>query len=224
MAFIFSVLHKTPTIHNCNQLYEIPLNSLYPTWKKFRGIFFNHSVRLSVRPSVCAYSCLDHNFFIVWHSLIISGTWVYNHKTMCRVHSWSRYDLELWPQSQIYRVFDIFLCPFHNDFLFDIGLPDLAHGSITMRRYDKYIHVPDLMLTSDFKVKFIGLLSCFHVRPVTSVSFHIGIPFSAHGSITVRECVKYIHDPNTTLTFNLKDKFIGFMAWLCVLASAFFWP
>ena len=124
-------------------------------------------------------------------------------------NSWSWYDVDLWPQHHIYRVFDIFLCPFHNDFLFDIGLPYLAHESITMRRYDKYIHVPDLMLTSDFKVKFIGLLSCLHVRPVTSVSFHIGIPFSAHGSITVRECVKYIHDPNTTLTFNLKVKFIG---------------
>ena len=34
-------------------------------------------------------------------------------------------------------------------------------------------------------------------------------------------CVKYIHDPDTTLTFDLKVKFIGFMTWLCVRASAF---
>ena len=69
------------------------------------------SVRLSVHIRVWTIT-----FFMVWHSLITSGTRVYHHKTMCRVHSWSRYDLELWPQSQIYRVFDIFLCPFHNDF------------------------------------------------------------------------------------------------------------
>ena len=37
----------------------------------------------------------------------------------------------------------------------------------------------------------------------------------------MRRCVKYIHDPDTTLTFDLKVKFIGFMTWLCVQASTF---
>ena len=37
----------------------------------------------------------------------------------------------------------------------------------------------------------------------------------------MRGCVKYIHDPDTTLNFDLKVKFIGFMTWLCVQASAF---
>ena len=77
----------------------------------------------SVCPSVCADSCPAHNFFMVWHWLTIFGTWVYNHETMCRVHSWSRYDLELWPQGQIYRVFDMFSCLAHNFFF---GLT-LAH-------------------------------------------------------------------------------------------------
>ena len=36
-----------------------------------------------------------------------------------------------------------------------------------------------------------------------------------------RGCVKYIHDPDMTLTFDLKVKFIGFMTWLCVQASPF---
>ena len=84
---------------------------------------------------------------------------------------------------------------------------------------DTYIHVPDSMLTSDLKVKFIGF--CHVFRPVTSVSFNIGIPYLAHGCMTMRECVKYIHDPDTTLTFDLKVKFIGFMTWLCVKASVF---
>ena len=37
-----------------------------------------------------------------------------------------------------------------------------------------------------------------------------------------KRCVTYIHDPNTTLTFDLKVEFIGFMTWLCVWATASF--
>ena len=68
---------------------------------------------------------------------------------------------------------------------------------------------------------FYRLLSCLHVQPVTSVSFDIGIPYLAHGSITKIGCVKCFHDPDMTLTFDLKVKFIGFMTWLCVQASPF---
>ena len=75
------------------------------------------SVRLSVCLSVCADSCPAHNFFMVWHWLTIFGTWMYHHETMCLVHSWSRYDLELRPQGQIYRVFDMFSCLAHNFFM-----------------------------------------------------------------------------------------------------------
>ena len=141
----------------------------------------------------CADSCPAHNFFMVWHWLTILGTWVYPHKTMCRVHLWSRYDLELWPQGQIYRVFDMFSCPAHNFFLIDIGLPYLAHGCITIRQCVANIHDPDSMLTFDLKVKFQRVLSCLHVRPVTSVSFDIGISNLADWSITMRRCVAYIH-------------------------------
>ena len=35
-------------------------------------------------------------------------------------------------------------------------------------------------------------------------------------SINKRGCVKYIHDPDMTLTFDLKVKCIGFMTWLCL--------
>ena len=62
-------------------------------------------------------------------------------------------------------------------------------------------------------------LSCFRVRPVTFVCLNIGIPYLAHGSITMRGSVAYIHDPDTTLTFDPKVKFIGFMTWLCVRAT-----
>ena len=39
--------------------------------------------------------------------------------------------------------------------------------------------------------------------------------------ITMRRCVAYIHDPNTTLTFDLYIKFIGFMTWFCVRVIAY---
>ena len=54
-------------------------------------------------------------------------------------------------------------------------------------------------------------MSCLHVRPVTSVSFDIGISNLADWSITMRECVKYIHDPDLTLNFDLNVKFIDFV-------------
>ena len=63
-------------------------------------------------------------------------------------------------------------------FWFDIGLPYLAHGCITMRRCVTYIHDPDATLNFDLKVKFIGFLTCFHVRPIMlfglTLADHIG--------------------------------------------------
>ena len=117
------------------------------------------------------FSCQAYNLFLDWQWLTIFCTWVYHHKTLCCVHSWSRFDVDLWPQGQIYRLF-----------------------------------------------------SCFPIGPVTSVSFDSGKPYSEPVSITMKGCVKYIYDPDTTLNFDFKVKFIGFMTWLCVQASAFFCP
>ena len=94
-------------------------------------------------------------------------------------------------------------------FWFDIGLPYLAHGFIPMRgcvAY-RYIHDPDRMLIFDFKVKFTGFLTCFRVRPLTIFWCDIDLPYLANESITMRGCVAYIHDPDSTLTFDLKVKF-----------------
>ena len=86
------------------------------------------------------------------------------------LRSWSRFDVDHWPQGQIYR-----------------------------------------------------FLSCLHIRrPLTAVSFDIGIPYFAPGFITIREYVKYIHDPESTLNLNLKVKFIDCTTLLCVQASVFF--
>ena len=37
----------------------------------------------------------------------------------------------------------------------------------------------------------------------------------------MRGCVAYIHDPDRTLTFDLKVKFIGFMTWFYVRDTTF---
>ena len=101
-------------------------------------------------------------------------------------------------------------CPAHNFFWFDIGLPYLAHGCNTIRRCVTYIHDPDTTLNFDLKVKFIGFLTCFHVRPTIYFWIDISLPYLAHGCFTIRQCVAYIHDPDSMLTFDLKVKFKGF--------------
>ena len=52
-------------------------------------------------------------------------------------------------------------------FLFDIGLPYLTHGCITIRRCVAYIHYPGTNLNFGLKVEFIGFLTCFCVRLIT---------------------------------------------------------
>ena len=46
-------------------------------------------------------------------------------------------------------------------FWFDIDLPYLAHGCITMTQSVGFIHDLDTTLKFDPKVKFIGVLACF---------------------------------------------------------------
>ena len=46
--------------------------------------------------------CLDLSFFSLWYSHTLFGTWVYHHGTMCCIHSWILYDLDLWLQYQNY--------------------------------------------------------------------------------------------------------------------------
>ena len=83
--------------------------------------------------------------------------------------------------------------------------------SVTMRKYDTtYIRDPDTNLNFDLKVKFIGFLTCFRVRPITLFWFDIGLPYLAHGCFTIRRCLAYIHDPDMILNFDLKVKFKRF--------------
>ena len=108
-------------------------------------------------------------------------------------------------------------------FWFDIGLPYLPYASITMRGIIAFIRDPVLTLTFDIndQGQNYRFLSYLCVKPITSVCFDIGISYLAHGSITMKGCFSYVCDHVMTLTFDLEVKFIGFITWLCVRATAF---
>ena len=78
----------------------------------FKVKFIGFSTYPFVRPISGA-----HIFFILAAIFAyIFGTWVYHHEKMCLVRSWSRYDIDLWPQCQICGTFDLSSCPAHNMF------------------------------------------------------------------------------------------------------------
>ena len=92
---------------------------------------------------------------------------------------------------------------------FDIGLPYLVNGSIIIRRYVSCIHDPNMTLNFDLKV--IGFLTNFLDRSITYFWIDIGLPYLAHGCITIKRC--HVHSWSrfdVVLSFDLQVKFIGF--------------
>ena len=62
---------------------------------------------------------------VLWHSRTMFGTWVYHHFTMCPVHSWPLYDLDLWHQYRNY-ILTMNLSLARLSLLFDIGIPNFV--------------------------------------------------------------------------------------------------
>ena len=70
--------------------------------------------------------CSGHNFFVLWHiSHTVFGKWVYHHVTMCCIHSWLLYDLDLSLQCQNYN-FTMILSLARLSLLFEIGIPNFG--------------------------------------------------------------------------------------------------
>ena len=120
------------------------------------------------------------------------------------------HDFELRPQGQIKRVFDESSCLTRNFFGFDIGLPYLAHGCITMRQCERTFMILiqhgyniDLYSSSNFKVFDMSFCSTQNF-----VWFYIGIPY---WTITIRGFVEYNHDPDATLNFDIKVKWVKYI-------------
>ena len=93
-------------------------------------------------------------------------------------------------------------CPVHNVFCFDIGLPYLARGCITMGRCVTDIHGLSMTLTFGLTIRIIFSPLIF-VWARLSLLFDIGIPNLAYGCNTMRQYFVYIQDLCMTLTFNL---------------------
>ena len=124
------------------------------------------------------------------------------------VHSWSRYDLKLWPQHQIYRVFDIFWCPAHNYFLVWHWLTVFGtwvyHHKTTCHEHSWSRQ--DLKLWP--QVQFILCLTCLLVWPITF--FFIWHWLTIFGTWVYHyEKMWYVHSCSW-FDFDLKVKFIGF--------------
>ena len=80
---------------------------------------------------------------VLWHSHTLFDKWVYHHGTMCRIHSWPLYDLDLWPQNQKY-IFTMNLRLGNIVFALWRRLLNLAHGCITM--WQKVVQIHDLCI------------------------------------------------------------------------------
>ena len=89
---------------------------------KFR-VYRNHCQTVSVYPWLCVRPTA---FFVLWHfSHTMFGMWVYHHGTMCRMHSWPLYDLDLSPQYESY-IFTMNLSLARFSLLFDRGIPNFG--------------------------------------------------------------------------------------------------
>ena len=147
-------------------------------------------------------SCLTCNFCLLWHWHTIFGTLVYHHERMCQVHSWSWYDIDLWPQGQIYRVYDMALCSglsifvfWHSHTLF--GTWVYHHGTMchvhswTLYDLDLWPQYQNYIFTMD-----LSLARCL-------CSLTKAYQILAYGCITMRKHVEYILYLSMTLTFDL---------------------
>ena len=101
------------------------------------------------------------------------------------------YAVDLWPQGQIYRVYDIALCSGHS--LFEC---------ITMKRFVVSIHDLCMTLTLDLNIKFM-LSPWIWVRQDRLCFLTQACHILAYRCITMRQHVVYILDLCMTLTFDL---------------------
>ena len=102
-----------------------------PHVNEVQGIYI--VITLSV-PSVCLCRFVSGPLLMLWHWFTIFGTWVYHQERKCRSHSYSRYQVDHWPQSQI----DMSLCSGYN--LIDLVIEYLAHECSTMEWCVTCIH------------------------------------------------------------------------------------
>ena len=99
-------------------------------------------------------SCPTRNFFLLWHWHILFGTWVYFYETMCQIHLRSSYDVDLLPQGQIYRVFDMRVTAFFFlSFVKVIHVKNFVQECFPIAWCVKYTHDLCMTFTFDLNIK-----------------------------------------------------------------------
>ena len=114
----------------------------------------------------------------------------------------------------VYLFLCLNLCPARNFVLVLYWQTILANGSVTISQCVAYIYGPDTTLIFDLKVNTI-----YRVLDLASCSGHsflffdiIVTSYLTYECITIRECVRYIHDLSVTLTF---DVYMGGRCIIC---------
>ena len=128
---------------------------------------------------------------------------------MCRMHSWSKYNVGHLPQGQIYRIFS---CRARNYFLLWHWLPLFStwfyhHKSMCCIHSWSWYNI-DLWPQDQIYMVF-GMATCI-CSDQSFLYFWIIISYLAHECITIGQCVTYFHDLCMTLTFGLNIKIIYF--------------
>ena len=123
---------------------------------------------------------------LVWSITFICLPFLAHYKRMCRVHSWSWHNVDLWPQCQFYRVFDTSCWPvtcllWHGHTIF--GSYVYYHERMC-RVYSWSQHNIDLWPQGQ-------IYSSWHsfVFGPAFLSFDRVIPYSAYECITLGRCV-----------------------------------
>ena len=118
---------------SCPSLFfSLTLLIIFGTWVRCSAYIHDFSTTgiFDLNVKFISFSCQTRNSCLLCHQPIIFVIWVYYHVTTCRVHSWSRDDVDFWPQGV--RATAILPC--------DIAMPYLAHEYIDVSPLDDLLH------------------------------------------------------------------------------------
>ena len=153
------------------------------------------------------FSCQGHNYFLIWHWLTIFSTWVYHHEKMWHVNSRSQFDVDLWPQGQIYRLLSCLHVWPITSVSFNIGIP-LWHMGLS-----PWEDVSGQISWSWYNIDLRPQVQIYKVYDMAfylSLSFFVLLQSHTLFGTWVVKFVAYIHELCMTLTFDLNIKIIFF--------------
>ena len=176
-----------------------------------------------VRPPVrlSADSWPTRNILLHRHWLTIWSTRMYHNETMCRVYSCSNttlnFDLKVKLKGFLtnLRVWPVtFLALTLAYHIWHMGVSQW--DNVNVHSWSWYNMDTTLTCT---QVQTLRFLTCLFVRPKIFVWFYIGLPY---WTITIKGCVEYNHDPDATLNFDIKVKWVNYIVFWHVFVPKLF--